>query len=64
MSKFTGNTRYRVNIFGKVILQVEEIHTKWLYESCGSDQYEYTLWRDARVTDITNNITLKEEKPC
>lgn len=53
MSK-TGNTRYRIGLFGKIILQIE-----WTYEKThdlgGSGYFDtstITVWRDAKPADI------------
>lgn len=50
--ELTGNFRYRSNMFGKLILQVEYSKV-WSssYDVC----YENTelLWRDAKVQDLT-----------
>lgn len=50
MSKLTGNTRYRSNWRGTLILQVEYIYSR----SSGWDDYdECRDWRDAKITDIS-----------
>ena len=49
--KKTGFTRYRTNIFGKVILQVEVTGTV----NCQYrlDDFEITYWRDAKRSDFS-----------
>jgi len=47
----TGNTRYRSNWLGKLILQVE-----YTYEESGCYDMDWRtviLWRDAKVEDLT-----------
>lgn len=50
----TGNTRYRLSFFGKVILQVEVARrarsmNPYAQESSGGG---YTYWRDATMADL------------
>ena len=51
--RLTGRTRYRVNLFGKVILQVEETgEAMWQ----GSRRVALgSHWRDATATDLTES---------
>ena len=49
----TGNTRYRTNWRGKLILQVEEAYHSFApYPEM--DGMNFTHWRDARVEDLSS----------
>ena len=50
MGKKTGNTRHRLGLFGRLILQVQE--RSYRLDGPGSGEY-YLVWRDAKVTDLT-----------
>lgn len=56
--KLTGNTRYRSNWRGKLILQVEDRGIK--YENCGAyvDSMRVRYWRDATVEDLSGLCSL------
>lgn len=47
----TGNTRYRISLLGKVVLQVE--YEDWDYVGdCGFYTGTVTKWRDANFRDL------------
>ena len=50
----TGNTRYRTNWRGKLILQVEETIQSYDWRGGGSYSPEFLRWRDAAVEDLTS----------
>ncbi len=52
----TGNTRYRTNLFGKLILQVEVSQCDYDYQPCGDVSPYYKIWRDAKTTDISFEV--------
>lgn len=53
MGKLTGRTRLRSTWTGKLVLQVEE-ERRAEVDPDGSylDDRDYTVWRDANVTDL------------
>lgn len=53
--KLTGKTRYRTTMFGKLVLQVEELryHCDNIGGSGYYDEYHSKYWRDAKTTDLT-----------
>lgn len=48
----TGEVRYRIGLFGKVIIQVEETSHQYDPRGGGSLSPEHKSWRDARIADI------------
>lgn len=59
--KLTGNTRYRAGLFGRLILQVEEVRTRTDWRTCEEDQF--TAWRDANVMDMAAGAALQQGAP-
>ena len=52
--RITGNTRHRVGLFGKLILEVEEVYVS-AYAGIGGanpTKITSTRWRDARLSDL------------
>lgn len=45
----TGKFRFRTNVFGKLILQVEYVYVDYQ----GDSSTDRRNWRDARVEDLT-----------
>lgn len=56
----TGNFRYRTGLFGKVILQVEEKYnmTTGYEQSIGMSDYYIARWRDAKLVDLHNYLSV------
>lgn len=51
MSRLTGNSRFRLGLRGRLILQVEERFVE--VNNRFGDPTRWTIWRDAKVTDLT-----------
>lgn len=47
----TGNVRFRTTWTGKLVYQVEYLHTT--YDAYGGPEREFFAWRDAKVEDLT-----------
>lgn len=63
--RITGNTRYRLSFFGKVILQVEVARrarsmNPYAKESSGG---VYTFWRDATMADMRFDLDAMANPP-
>lgn len=54
--QLTGNKRYRKGLFGTLILQVEESGQTYHWEGGGSHSPTFTRWRDAKITDLTQEV--------
>ncbi|QXV73557.1 hypothetical protein [Rhizobium phage RHph_X2_30] len=59
--QLTGKTRYRINVLGHIVLQVQEGgEAMWAYER----HVRYgTTWRDATVVDLANMQPLESSVP-
>lgn len=61
MADLTGNIRYRRGLFGRLILQLEERHSRPM-------QFGYverwTRWRDARVSDLAPEPRILPKPPA
>lgn len=54
----TGKTRFRVGMFGKLILQVQSHHTVCDRPDLGDPDRDVIVWRDATIEDLTTNDAL------
>jgi hypothetical protein len=52
MSELTGVTRYRLGLFNRLVLQVEEIQQRAINLGMSVDVSDVRIWRDARVEDL------------
>ena len=48
---YTGKTRHRIGLFGRLILQVEVVcyYHDWMHHEASPD---FNIWRDARNEDL------------
>lgn len=49
----TGRRRYRRGFFGGLILQIE-VRAYYIDYSSAYDSPKFLVWRDAKITDLTN----------
>lgn len=56
----TGKTRFRTGMWGKMILQVEYIHTS--YDAYGGPERKNPAWRDATIQDFPGKWQVNHEE--
>lgn len=48
----TGNCRFRISLFGRPILEVEDILQDYDNNTCQVESYR--VWRDATINDLSS----------